>query len=495
MHPKWRANQCAVTVKQNDADAGTVTGTGMYNYDSNVTVTATTNPGYNFLGWYDKDGNLVSENRQYTFKMGFAVTYTAKWDYYTVTVDKTAGGSVTSYNDKKVSVGETVKLTATTKAGYTFIGWYNGETKLTDELIYTFTMSAENVTYTAKWIVKAEMSGFHFTSTSSTCTITGIKDTTVTDIVVPDYVTSISSGAFRGCSSLESITIPFVGDRAGKTSSDTYQYPFGYIFGTSSYTGGTATTQDYYGSSTGSTTSTTFYIPRSLRKVTVTGGNILRGAFYNCNNLTSVTIGNIVLPDELTSLTTAFRGKNISSITLNNNINSIPASCFRECYELEHLYFDENLCFSSIDSNAFYSCNKLTGINLKFSGSGTIGMNAFYGCHSITSATLDFSNCTTASFGRMCFASCRAMEKFYFEGPTFALSDSMFSSCVNLKTVVLNTPSMVTGRASAFSSSLIATSETEGYIYVPDSLVDTYTANSVWSTYASKIKPLSELLA
>lgn len=92
----------------------------------------------------------------------------------------------------------------------------------------------------------------------------------------------------------------------------------------------------------------------------------------------SAIVGDIVLPDELTSLTTAFRGKNISSITLNNNnINSIPASCFRECYELKNLYFDENLYFSSIGSNAFYLCNKLTGINLKFSGSGTIGAAGF----------------------------------------------------------------------------------------------------------------------
>ena len=92
-------------------------------------------------------------------------------------------------------------------------------------------------------------------------------------------------------SSLGSITIPFVGG-SRKTSSDTYQYPFGYIFGTSSYTGGTATAQYYYGSSTSSTTNTTYYIPSSLKSVTVTGGNILRDAFYNCSKLTSVTIGN-----------------------------------------------------------------------------------------------------------------------------------------------------------------------------------------------------------
>ena len=93
-------------------------------------------------------------------------------------------------------------------------------------------MPAENATYIAKWKVCDELNNFIFTSTQTSVTITGIIDKTVTSIVLPDYVTSIAQGAFSGCSNVTDITLPFVGGGI-KTSDDTYQYPFGYIFGTS----------------------------------------------------------------------------------------------------------------------------------------------------------------------------------------------------------------------------------------------------------------------
>ena len=139
-----------------------------------------------------------------------------------------------------------------------------------------------------------------------------------TSITIPSSVQRIGSYAFSGCIGLSSITIPFVGGVAGKTSSDTYQYPFGYIFGTASYTGGTSTSQTYYGSSTSSTTSSTYYIPTSLRSVVVTGGNILRGAFYNCSMLDT-----IVLPNNITSIEgyAFYNCSNLNSINISTNIH------------------------------------------------------------------------------------------------------------------------------------------------------------------------------
>ena len=66
----------------------------------------------------------------------------------------------------------------------------------------------------------------------------------LTSISIPDSVTSIGVGAFQGCSSLESITLPFVG--SSRTASGTYDAVFGYIFGyeTAICSG---TTEQYFG--------------------------------------------------------------------------------------------------------------------------------------------------------------------------------------------------------------------------------------------------------
>ncbi len=167
----------------------------------------------------------------------------------------------------------------------------------------------------------------------------------ISSITIPTSVTSIGGYAFSGCNNLESMTLPFVGGSA-KTASQTYQYPFGYIFGTSSYTGAVATEQYYYGSSTSSTTNSIYYIPESLKSVTITGGNILYGAFYSCSSITSITI-----PTSLTSIGgSAFRGcGSLVSITIPASVESIGASAFEYCTTLKSVYINSNSLLAKFD--------------------------------------------------------------------------------------------------------------------------------------------------
>ena len=258
----------------------------------------------------------------------------------------------------------------------------------------------------------------------------------IVSVEIPDSVKSIGQGAFSGCSSLESISIPFVGAKAGVKSSDSYQYPFGYIFGTSSYTGGIATWQYYYGSSTSSTMSTIYYVPSSLKSVTVTGGNILYGAFEGCTGLTSITI-----PDSVTSIgNLAFRDcTGLTSVTIGNSVTSIGNEAFRGCYRLIEVYNKSALSITAGSSSngyvAYYAKNVYTNkggsklttdengyviytdgdekILVAYHGTNTelvlpsditkINQYAFYGCIGLTSVTIGNS---VTSIGEEAFLGC-----------------------------------------------------------------------------------------
>lgn len=182
--------------------------------------------------------------------------------------------------------------------------------------------------------------------------------TKLKSITIPKSVTSIGKGAFSNCYNLQSMVIPFVGAKAGVTSSNTYQYPFGYIFGESFASNAVA--QSYYGSSLSQTTSSKYAIPASLKEVSVTGGNILFGAFYNCKNLTSVT--------------------------LYDGVPSIGDYAFYLCNGLTDFSFAQSI--KSIGDHAFYGCN-FTDINIPRSVTN-IGQSAFRGCDNIESITIPY---------------------------------------------------------------------------------------------------------
>ena len=153
---KWMS--CPITLAKNISAAGSVSGvSGATAVGAQTTITATTNAGYTWLGWYDGE-TKVSEGTSltYTFTMGEeSKTYTAKWTYYTISTETnlSGAGTYTQHSDYKVTVGEEVTLTATTNNGYTWLGWYDGATKVSEgtSLTYTFTMGEESKTYTAKW--------------------------------------------------------------------------------------------------------------------------------------------------------------------------------------------------------------------------------------------------------------------------------------------------------------------------------------------------------
>ena len=79
------------------AGSGSVSGGGSYTEGTSVTLTATNNPGYRFVGWVDQSGQSVSSDNPFTFVATSDSTLTAKFEQvYTVTVNVSGNGTATA---------------------------------------------------------------------------------------------------------------------------------------------------------------------------------------------------------------------------------------------------------------------------------------------------------------------------------------------------------------------------------------------------------------
>lgn len=267
------------------------------------------------------------------------------------------------------------------------------------------------------------------------------KCSSIASLTVPNSTQTIGEGAFFGCSGITTISIPFVG-RQRVTYSDTDKYPFGYIFGKQAYDGGEAVEQDYvtgandpyevsstvthqnrtdrtytityyeYDSNGGTGISkrkddqhTIYYIPRSLRNVTVTNSSFIPAyAFENCDMITSATFSSAVtamghsvfknckglLNFTVSNSSTSTIGKetfefctnlrNVSIPTGDTAMQNIEYMVFYGCVSLRNFTAPQGIKY--IEPNAFNGCSNLETLRL-YSNLLAIDSDAFTGCDSI----------------------------------------------------------------------------------------------------------------
>ena len=190
------------------------------------------------------------------------------------------------------------------------------------------------------------------------------KDCTdLISIIIPNSVKCIEAYAFEDCKSLQSITIPFVGQNADG-SGETH---FGYIFGASEYSRNSS------------------FVPSSLKETIITGGaSIGESAFFDCASLT-----NIEIPNSVTSIGGyTFSGcSSLTNIEIPSSVESIGIGAFSSCTSLTNIEIPSSV--TSIGEDAFYGCTSLTNIEIPNSVT-SIGSSAFRYCTSLTNITIPF---------------------------------------------------------------------------------------------------------
>ena len=192
------------TLIVNFSDGGSVnTVGGEYIKGSTVTVTATPNSGYSFVGW---SGNSNSTEPSITLVMDGNISITASFtqiiNKYTLLVLSTEGGSV-DIEEEEYEEGTTVEITASAEENYQFINWTDSEGNIIGEdLIISITIDndiqiqanfalvPENIEFSNPEITAGILSGEFAIDYQVTGEFTGIisKGVTLNDSIYTDDI-------------------------------------------------------------------------------------------------------------------------------------------------------------------------------------------------------------------------------------------------------------------------------------------------------------------
>ena len=244
--------------------------------------------------------------------------------------------------------------------------------------------------------------------------------TSLASVTIPDGVTSIGTCAFRSCENLTTVTIP---PSLSTIGSGAFIWCFNldavHISDISAWCGVTliesAVNPLYYGAHlylNGEEVSN-LVIPEG---VTCINDNV----FQNFAHLTNVTI-----PDGVTSIgEQAFYGCSaLTRVVFPPSLSSIGDNAFWRCKNIDDIIIPEGI--TSIGDGVFSECSSLTNITIP-EGVTSIGIGAFFHCYSLNNIIIPSS---VSSIGQQAFFACRSLTNVIslIDEP-FEITDDVFES-------------------------------------------------------------------
>lgn len=298
-------------------------------------------------------------------------------------------------------------------------------------------------------------------------------------VTIPGSVTSIEDYAFHECYGLKTVNITsleewcninFHGGRNGSSAS-----PMEYA--TTLTLNGQPITDLVIPEGISSIGNYAFKNLKCLKSVLISNDvtSIGKGAFLNCNNVSSATIGSSVtsVGDE------AFYGcTSLQNLTIGNSVNSIGLRTFYNCGDLRSIvvvkgnskYDSRENCnaiivtntntlilgcrntvipetVTTIDEGSFYGCTGLTYISIpnsvtSFDTENSLWHTAdkiFYGCNSLKEVEFHNRNIPcggTGVFGDYYTAITPNIEKIILGKEVETIDGGAFQSCTNMQTVI-----------------------------------------------------------
>ena len=167
----------------------------------------------------------------------------------------------------------------------------------------------------------------------------------------------------------------------------------------------------------------------------------------------------------------------ISAFTELVYFSKITALNFRECTNLASVAIPEKI--TSIGMSNFYHC-ALTSIDIPTQVTSLESYS--FASNPLTTLTLHEGLIT---IGSRAFLNNSQLSSVVIPSSVTSMGDMCFAGCTGMTEMILSRTTPPTLGSNAFATSTFT-------IYVPDSAVATYKAASSWSSYASRVKGISE---
>ncbi len=230
--------------------------------------------------------------------------------------------------------------------------------------------------------------------------------TSLTNVVLPEGLTSVGSGAFYGCTALESVTIPESLTSIGEHAF----YDTAWLAGLQEAGGPVIAEHILFD---GGDAEGDLVIPDGITA-------IAGSAFSGCGGLTSIK-----LPEGLISIGNyAFSGCSaLTSIVLPEGLTSIGYSAFSECTALESVTIPESV--TSIGEDVFYDTPWMAG--LQEAGNPVIAEHILFDGGDVEGDLVIPDGITAIAGGA--FSSCEGLTSVVFPEGVTTIGERAFSYC------------------------------------------------------------------